>query len=141
MRDTFDIQSDMYKVFTSDDTLLTLMGLQGVTDDDILSQRIRKVFADTTIINEEETRASLPFFDFTVLPMRSSTGNFLVIKPLFEFNIYTGVLSDTIAIYKRLKALLGMYFDDSEIIYEGQGSSGIIGIVKNVFRIHQLAKS
>ena len=96
--------------------------------------------ADTTVMTSDDV-STMPFFDFTFVPIRGQVNNYLVSKSTLEFNIYSSTWNSVGAIYKRLHTILQNTYEDAQVTYGGQGSSGITGVMRYVFRVHQLTKA
>ena len=140
MNDQFDTQTELYELFSVNNNLLSALEIPGETNEDILNNKIRRVMADTTVMTQDDT-STMPFFDFTFVPMNGQTNNHLVSRSSLEFNIYSSTWSSVSSIYKVLHSILQNTYEDAQIYYSGQGSSGIIGVVRYVFRVRQLTKS
>lgn len=140
MNDQFDVQTELYNIFSTDSVLLSSLEIPGETNVDVLNNKIRRVMADTTVMTQEDT-STMPFFDFTFVPMTGRTSNFLVSKSTLEFNIYSSTLDSITSIYKRVHEILTETYEDAQVYYSGQGSSGISGVIRYVFRVHHLTKS
>ena len=140
MNDQFDTQTELYEIFSVNNNLLSALEIPGETNEDILNNKIRRVMADTTVMTQDDT-STMPFFDFTFVPMNGQTNNHLVSRSSLEFNIYSSTWSSVSSIYKVLHSILQNTYEDAQIYYSGQGSSGIIGVVRYVFRVRQLTKS
>ena len=140
MNDQFDTQVELYNIFSTSAELLDALEIPGVTDEDVLNNKIRRVMADTTVM-QQDVNDTLPFFDYTFVPMNGQTNNHLVSRSSLEFNIYSSTWSSVSSIYKVLHSILQNTYEDAQIYYSGQGSSGIIGVVRYVFRVRQLTKS
>lgn len=140
MNDQFDTQQELYDIFSTNSDLLTALDIPGVTNEDVLTNKIRRVMADTTVMTQDDV-STMPFFDYTFVPMRGQVNNFLVSKSTLEFNIYSSTWSSISAIYKILHTILQNTYEDAQIYYSGQGSSGITGAMRYVFRVHHLTKS
>lgn len=140
MNDQFDTQQELYDIFSTNSDLLAALDISGVTDEDVLTNKIRRVMADTTVMTQDDV-STMPFFDYTFVPMRGQVNNFLVSKSTLEFNIYSSTWSSISSIYKILHIILQNTYEDAQIYYSGQGSSGITGAMRYVFRVHHLTKS
>ena len=140
MNDQFDTQTELYELFSVNNNLLSALEIPGETNEDILNNKIRRVMADTTVMTQDDTSA-MPFFDYTFVPMSGKTNNYLVSKSTLEFNIYSSTWSSVELIYKTIHGVLQNTYEDAQVYYSGQGSSGIIGVVRYVFRVRQLTKS
>ena len=140
MKDQFDVQVELYDIFSVSSELLEALEIPGETNEDILNNKIRRVMADTTVMTQDDV-STMPFFDYTFVPMRGQVNNFLVSKSTLEFNIYSSTWSSISSIYKVLHSILQNTYEDAQIYYSGQGSSGITGAMRYVFRVHQLTKS
>ena len=140
MNDQFDTQTELYNVFSINGKLLESLEIPNETNEDILNSKIRRVMADTTVMTQEDTSA-MPFFDFTFVPMSGRTGNFLVSKSTLEFNVYSSTWSSVELIYKAIHNILNNTYEDAQVYYSGQGSSGITGVIRYVFRVRHLTKS
>ena len=140
MNDQFDTQTELYNIFSINGNLLESLEIPNETNEDILNSKIRRVMADTTVMTQEDT-STMPFFDFTFVPMNGSTGNFLVSNSTLEFNVYSSTWSSVESIYKVIHDILNNIYEDAQVYYSGQGSSGITGVIRYVFRVHHLTKS
>lgn len=140
MNDQFDTQTELYNIFSINGKLLESLEIPNETNEDILNSKIRRVMADTTVMTQEDTSA-MPFFDFTFVPMNGRTSNFLVSKSTLEFNVYSSTWSSVELIYKAIHNILNNIYEDAQVYYSGQGSSGITGVIRYVFRVHHLTKS
>ena len=140
MNDQFDTQTELYNIFSINGKLLESLEIPNETNEDILNSKIRRVMADTTVMTQEDT-STMPFFDFTFVPMSGRTSNFLVSKSTLEFNVYSSTWSSVELIYKAIHDILNNIYEDAQVYYSGQGSSGITGVIRYVFRVHHLTKS
>ena len=140
MNDQFDVQEELYNIFSINSDLLNALGISGATDENVLTDKIRRVMSDTTVMAQDDID-TMPFFDYTFVPMRGQVNNFLVSKSTLEFNIYSSTWSPISSIYKILHTILQNTYEDAQIYYSGQGSSGITGAMRYVFRVHHLTKS
>jgi len=139
MKDQFDVQTELFGIFSTDSELLGLLEVTGGTEEE-LNNKIRRVMADTTVMTSDDV-STMPFFDFTFVPIRGHVNNYLVSKSTLEFNIYSPTWNSIEAIYKRLHTILQNTYEDAQVTYGGQGSSGITGVMRYVFRVHQLTKA
>ena len=140
MNDQFDTQTELYELFSVNNNLLSALEIPGETNEDILNNKIRRVMADTTVMTQDDT-STMPFFDFTFVPMNGQTNNHLVSRSSLEFNIYSSTWSSVSSIYKVLHSILQNTYEDAQVYYSGQGSSGITGVIRYVFRVRHLTKS
>lgn len=140
MNDQFDTQTELYNIFSINSELLSALEIPGETNEDILNNKIRRVMADTTVMTQDDT-STMPFFDYTFVPMSGETNNYLVSKSTLEFNIYSSTWSSVESIYKIIHDILQNTYEDVQVYYSGQGSSGITGVIRYVFRVHHLTKS
>lgn len=140
MKDQFDVQQDLYNIFSTDSELLELLWIPNETNEDTLASKIRLIMADTTVMQQDDVD-TLPFFDVTFVPMRSQTNNYLLSRGTLEFNIYGTSWATVRDIYRRIHKLLEDNYSDAQVYYEGQGASGITGVVRYVFRTHQFTKA
>lgn len=140
MNDQFDTQTELYNIFSINGKLLESLEIPSETNEDILNSKIRRVMADTTVMTQDDTSA-MPFFDFTFVPMSGKTNNYLVSKSTLEFNIYSSTWSSVETIYKTIHDILQDTYEDAQVYYSGQGSSGITGVIRYVFRVRHLTKS
>jgi hypothetical protein len=140
MDNAFRAQEKMFQCFLSDEPLCTLFGITDITDMTLVDAKVRRVAADTTVLDPSNTDV-FPFFDFTFLPMYGATNNYLTYRSTLEFNIYVSELGQAQDIYETIKRILDDNYDESAVIYQGQGSSGIKDVYKYTFRIHLLIRS
>ena len=53
MNDQFDTQVELYDIFSTSVELLEALEIPGVTDEDVLNNKIRRVMADTTVMQQD----------------------------------------------------------------------------------------
>jgi hypothetical protein len=140
MDNAFRAQEKMFQCFLADKPLCTLFGITDITDMTLVDAKVRRVAADTTVIDPPNTDV-FPFFDFTFLPMYGATCNKLVYRSTLEFNIYTSDLRQAEDIFTVIKRILDDNYEETYIKYQGQGSSGIKDIYKYTFRCNLLISS
>ena len=110
MKDYFDILNDYFGIFSASTELTGLLGTDP-SDTAACDERLRKSFADSTLVTAEE----LPFVDFSFIGGGASTGNFLVLRPPIEFNVYCAGFYSASLIYKAITKLLKANYDDAEV--------------------------
>jgi hypothetical protein len=140
MDNAFRAQDKMFQCFLADEPLCTLFGITDITDMTLVDAKIRRVAADTTVIDPSDTDV-FPFFDFTFIPMYGVTCSKLVYRSTLEFNLYTSELGQAQDIFEAIKRILDDNYEETYIKYQGQGSSGIKDIYKYVFRVNLLVSS
>ena len=128
LKDNFDKLDELFSVFTGDTELLDLLvDTTGMTEEELnnaLNDNVRRSFADSTLIQPEET----PFIDMSFIEGHSSTGNYLVNFAPIEINIYAQNYYQCSLIFKAVRRLLGSNFEDAQIVQSGQRSTPLQGI-------------
>lgn len=125
----------------------TVLGITDVTNSLVCSKKIRRQFADTTILAADEfiddlqTTYVLPFIDMSFIPYNGKMNNYLVAHGLAEINIYVSELAFAEPIYERINELLEVNYEDLQITYAGQASCSAKDILCYKIRIKPICKT
>lgn len=120
--DTFDLQDELYDLFSTDSELISYLKLEATPLEESLQNKIRRTKVDETVL-ETDTTDILPFFSYSFIAGMSRTSNYLVNKSPMQINIYYNYDADIRPIYKKIKKLLNENYDDMRVISEGQYTS------------------
>lgn len=135
MGDFFDKLNEYFSIFSADVELTGLLGTDP-TDIAMCDQKIRRSFADSTLIDPSE----LPFFDFGFIEAHSTTRNYLVIRPPVEFNVYCSNFYEASLIYKAIHRLLTENYEDAQVGV-GYQRATVSGIYCWSFRVKTMVRS
>lgn len=136
MDDSFDRQDKIFEYFIGDTTLIGLLGITDVNDNDQLNSHIRREVQSVDLL----TTDSLPFI-VEYFPNTHPTSNYRVNSGVLEIDVYAGTRYDAMLLSKRIKEILEQNYEDTALIHEGQVSSGVKGIYEFSMRFKPLIKS
>ena len=135
--DQFELQNKLFGLFIADTALCTVLGIADNTDIGLCDSKMRRIAADSTLLKPED----LPFFDYSFIPNYGQMKNYKVNRSTLEFNIYTPTLDNAGEIFRELKKILQENFEEAQIYYAGQASSGVSNVYRWNFRVHLLVSS
>lgn len=130
MKDTFDVLNDIFDNLVSDSVFPAVLGITDTSDVGLCDTKIRRSFADSTLITVDE----LDFIDFSFIPSNSAMNNHLVNKEVLEVNIYTSGVYKASLIYKEIHRIFKEKYKEVHCTTPCQAGCPVAGIVCYSFR-------